>query len=190
VPGLLEDQTKAVGSANAADVKLLRRRVIAHLSHLYSWRWVWEVKNPNATSEIAIQSENAAPCLFETRFQYANHVQVNEIGLYNSIQMWLLQLLLDRGGLKLSDSDTLLSQHLKCSQAWKTKHTSVLLLPGETTSVPQLAVEILRSFECQLECSTSIKTTCSHGLCRWDWFIRSSHMKVPIQHLLRCPLKY
>lgn len=99
-----------------------------------------------------MQSENnAAPCLSKTRFQYANHVQVNEIGLYNSTQMWFLQLLLDRRGLKLSDSDTLPSQHLKCSQAWKAKHTSVVLLPGETTSVPQLAVEILRSFECQLE---------------------------------------
>lgn len=84
---------------------------------------------------------------FKTRFQY----KANEIGLYNSIQMWFLQLLLDRGGLKLSDSDTLLSHHLKCSQAWNAKHTSMLLLPGETTSVPQLAVEILRSFECQLE---------------------------------------
>ena len=99
-----------------------------------------------------MQSENnAAPCLFKTQFQYANHVQVNEIGLYNSIQMWFLQLLLDRGGLKLSNSDTLLSQHFKCSQAWKAKHTSVLLLAGQTASVPQLAVEILRSFECQLE---------------------------------------
>jgi hypothetical protein len=78
-------------------------------------------------------------------------MQVNDIGLYNSIQTWFLQLLLDRGGLKLSDSDTLLSQHSKCPQAWKAKHTSVLLLPGETTSVPQLAVEVLRSFECQLE---------------------------------------
>jgi len=137
---------------------------------------VWEASNQDAVSKVEIKSTDSqatAPSSLPltTQFQYKNYIQVDEISLYNSIQMWLLRLLSDNGGLDLADTTKFFSDHLQHSQAERTKRSHSA---RGGTSLSEVAILVLRSFEYQLESFYRHRDCAWHGFCQWDWLVRCS----------------
>jgi hypothetical protein len=155
IPGLLEDEANLKTEDENAR-HCLRWRVLQHLEKLYEWRWAWMYANPEAVVETKSQvlsKENTpgeSPLQLWTRLEYVSYTQVNDVGLYNAIQLWLLRLLWDLGGAESVEAKALFERMEKAGVAFHDAgHRSPLLLPGQGRSLEEVAIEICRSFEYQ-----------------------------------------
>lgn len=91
-----------------------------------------------------------APACARTRLLWINYVSVNELALYNAIQLFLLRMLLDSGAENPdSEIDAFFTSVAFRRQVQIQAPSTSLQLPGEATSLLQIAVEICRLFECQ-----------------------------------------
>jgi hypothetical protein len=153
VPGLLEDETHLDPLKDPVGTDILRHLVLEHLYSLYEWRWAFESRSPGAIIEVDESPRDneisgSANKFHRTRLQYTGFVPVNELSLYNAIQLFLLRILLDLvDGSSYPEVENFFAE----ANARRRAHTlsSPLLLPGEANSLLQVAVEICRLFECQ-----------------------------------------
>lgn len=155
IPGLLEDEAQLDSVTDPAETKTFCLRTIAHLDLLYDWRWTFDAHNCGAVAEEVPKHEFesiadwVATCA-RTRLLWTSHVSVNELALYNAIQLFLLRMLLDSEAENPdSEIDAFFTSVAFRRQVQIQAASTSLQLPGEATSLLQIAVEICRLFECQ-----------------------------------------
>ncbi|KAF2472043.1 uncharacterized protein BDR25DRAFT_17757 [Lindgomyces ingoldianus] len=163
IPGFLASDSKLQECPDAGGISSLLHHIKSRLYTLYVWRYEWDVFNPSAAWETTPPSPSSIPRVVPKKLHFQTHTQAAEILLYNAVHMWLLSLLF-----RLSPHDptvptsTILTTALTASTLFPlpaSSSPSPLQPPAAVLSLRDIAIEICRCFEYQMESPQSHRSS-------------------------------
>lgn len=183
IPGLLEDydimraaeyeSPSPPDTAQSPPAETLRTaltdQIASRLITLYQWRWEWQEQYSSTVKTVLTKNKlyKNAPDFLSGHLQFDSAARAADIGLYDSLLMWLMVLLWNTGlsgkeiAAIVSDCDqrAFLNAFSSPGTSKNTCKTEVpvddpaffepLLRPASTIGLRDLAVEICRVFEWQ-----------------------------------------
>jgi hypothetical protein len=137
LPGILEDMEalRTKKRSSPADVLRISQNVYTQLRELFSWRAAWEAEYPSCAFEVPV-TDPSVP--FSTALHYTNLLRAIELALYNTAFF-----LLYRVGRILIGPD--FNPTTASTSIAITRTNPSLILPGDQSTVYEIAMEILRS---------------------------------------------
>lgn len=152
VPGMLEEDAKLFQREDPVALAGLVDRVLQQLVKLFEWRWQWQERHQFVTWEepapASSHQEEDRP--FQSRLAFFDFERATEIALYNAVHMWLIgflwRIVPNEAGKLIADAAI---TALAITKLTPTSYLTPLALPGQSCTLREVAIEIVRVFDYQ-----------------------------------------